>query len=384
MEESRLTLWLRRGSIAVVIGLLLGLFIGALRGSSVIAGELLTPQELPPGPTFEIELVGAGRIVLPRNDLTERVGVWGITDGADAYGQMAGVISQDAETVERSFRTLEGRFIAGDMVSIDAYAEGLDPMSAFAMDFENVRVPGRLGVNPAWFIPGVVDTWAIIVHGEGLDERRQALRVLPAYVDAGLPVLVITYRNDGAAPEDGGIYRWGLSEWQDIDAAMVYAGGAGREAQSFVLHGFGMGANVAAMHLHESDLASDVRGAVLDSLVVDLGAVVDQIAEERGIPAVVNAAAKAVARVRFGLEWAELDQLARVTQFDTPLLVLHGSNDELSPIVSVEEFVGALPESVTFERFEGASRMELWNQDPERYSDAIFRFLVDVEATADS
>jgi hypothetical protein len=373
----------RRGSIAVVVGLLIGLFIGAFRGSSVIAGELLTPREPSPGPTFEVELVGAGRIVLPRNDLTEKKGVWGVTNGADAYGQMAGVISQDAETVERSFRTLEGRFIAGEMVSIDPYAEGLDPMSSFAIEFENVRIPGNLGVNPAWFVPGSADTWVIIVHGEGLDERRQALRVLPTYVDAGLPVLIITYRNDGAAPDDGGFYRWGLSEWQDIDAAMTYAGAPGRNARSFVLHGFGMGANIVAMHLHESDTASDVIGAVLDSVVVDLGAVVDGIADERGIPAIVNAAAKAVARVRFGLEWAELDQQARAAQFDTPLLVLHASEDDLSPITSVEEFVSAVRGPVTYERFDGADRVELWNQDPERYNDAVLRFLIGVEATVE-
>ncbi len=382
MEESRLSLWVRRGSIAVAIGLLLGLFIGAFRGSSVIAGELLTPREVPPGPSYEVELVGAGRIVLPRNDVTEREGVWGVTNGAGAYGQMTGVISQDAETVERSFRTLEGRFIAGEMVSIDAYAEGLDPMAAFAIEFENVRVPGELGVNPAWFIPGISDTWAIIVHGEGLDERRQALRVLPTYVDAGLPVLVVTYRNDGAAPGEGGFYRWGLSEWQDIDAAIAFAGNRG--AQAFVLHGFGMGANIASMHLHESDHASSVLGAVLDSVVVDLGTVVDGIAAERGIPGIVNSAAKAVARVRFGLEWAELDQLGRAAQFDTPLLILHGSDDDLSPVDSVEGFIAELPGAVTYERFDGASRVELWNLDPERYNTAVLRFLVQIAATADS
>ena len=382
MEESRLSSWVRGGLIAIAIGLIVGLFIGAFRGSSVIAGELLTPREVPPGPSYEVELVGAGRIVLPRNDVTEREGIWGVTTGIDAYGLMAGVISQDAETIERSFRTLEGRFIAGESVSIDAYAEGPNPMVAFGMEFDDARVPGELGVNPAWFIPGISDTWAIIVHGEGLDERRQALRVLPTYVDAGLPVLVITYRNDGAAPDDGGFYRWGLSEWQDIDAAVAFA--ANRDAQGFVLHGFGMGANIVSMHLHESDHAPDVMGAVLDSVVVDLGAVVDRIAAERGIPGIVNSAAKSVARVQFGLEWAELNQQARAGQFDTPLLVLHGSSDELSPVDSVEEFVAALGGPATYERFDGAGRVELWNHDPERYSAAILEFLLDVGVTADS
>ena len=234
MEESKLAIWVGRIAAAVAIGLLVGLFIGAFRGSNVIAEDLLTPQQRPEGPAFEVELVGSGRIVLPRTDLTEREGVWGISNGTGAYGQMAAVISQDAETVERSFRTLTGRFIAGEMVTIDAYAAAEDPMEAFAIEFEDVRVPGNLGVNPAWYVDAASDTWVVIVHGEGLDERAQALRVMPALVDGGYPTLVITYRNDGAAPDDGGYYRWGLSEWQDIDAAMTFGRNRGAKDLSLI------------------------------------------------------------------------------------------------------------------------------------------------------
>lgn len=375
MEESKLALWVGRIAAAVVIGVAIGLFIGAFRGSGVIADDLLTPHPRPTGEAFEVELVGSGRIVLPRTDLTERPGVWGVTNGDGAYGQMAAVISQEAETVERSFRTLTGRFIAGDTVTLDAYAAAEDPMEAFAIDFDNVRIPGNLGVNPAWFVDGSSDTWVILVHGEGLDERAQALRVLPALADGGFPALVITYRNDSAAPDDGGYYRWGLSEWHDIDAAMTYAHNHG--ASDFVLYGFGMGANIAAMHLHESERAAEVRGAIFDSAVVDLGAVVDRIADERGIPGVVTTAAKAVARLRFGLEWSELNQLIRADQFDTPILLMHGTEDDVAPIAETDNFVTSVTGPITYERFEGAGRTELWNSDPERYNAAVLTFLIE-------
>ena len=35
-------------------------------------------------------------------------------------------------------------------VTLDAYAAAEDPMEAFAIEFDDVRVPGSLGVNPAW------------------------------------------------------------------------------------------------------------------------------------------------------------------------------------------------------------------------------------------
>ncbi len=380
MEESKFSLWARRIGAGVFLGLLLGFLIGAFRGSTVIANDLLTPQPRPAGQAVEIELVGAGRIVLPRSELTEREGVWGVSSDTGAYGQMAAVISVDAETVERSFRTLTGRFIAGETVTFDAYAAGSDPMEAFGMEFAEVRVPGPLGVHPAWFIDGERDTWVIVIHGEGLDERRQALRVLPPLADGGFPVLVITYRNDGAAPDDGGYYRWGLNEWQDVDAAIEYVHNRlppGADPD-FVLVGFGLGANIATMHLHESDFAADVRGAVLDSAVFDLGAVVDDIAAERNIPGLVKTGAKAVARIRFGLEWSDLDQLSRVDEFDVPLLILHGADDDVSPIETAQEFAAALSDIATFERFDEAQRMELWNRDPERYNQAVLSFLLRV------
>jgi len=376
VEESRLGHWVKRVAVAVVLGLLLGGFIGAFQGSSVIAGDLLAPEERPPGEEFEVVLVGAGRIVLPRNETTEREGIWGVSDGTGAYGQIAAVIAKDAETVERSFRTLTGRFIAGEMVTFDSYAAGPDPMEAYAIDFDDVRVPGSLGVSPAWLIPGELDTWAILIHGEGLDERAQTLRILPALEEAGVTVLVITYRNDSAAPDDGGYYKWGLAEWVDVDAAIGFA--RNRGAEDFILYGFGMGANIAMTHLHESDSTGDVLGAIVEAPGLDLGSVVDTIADERNIPGIMSGAAKVVARVRFGLEWSQLDHLERADQFDVPMLFLQGTEDDLAPVEQADEFAAALPHLVTYERFEGAARDELWNVDAERYHDAVAAFIAEL------
>ncbi len=378
MEKSKIGFWLKLLGIGIVIGLFLGLFIGAFRGSSVIADDLLIPHERPQGEQVEIELVGAGRIKLPRDDLTERPGIWGVTNDDGAYGQMAAVITKDAESIERSFRTLSGRFIAGDMVSFDDYAVGSNPTEAFAIDYGEVRIPGMLGVNPAWLIPGERDTWVILIHGEGLDERAQALRILPVIEEAGFPTLIITYRNDSAAPDDGGYYRWGLTEWQDVEAAMTYASNPSHGAEKFVLFGYGMGSDIAMMTLHNSDYTSDILGVAMDSPVFDLGAVVDRIAAERNIPGLVDSGAKTVARIRFGLEWSELNQMDRIDQFDVPMLLIQGTDDQVAPVETADAFADALPNLVTYERFDGAGRTEAWNIDAERYNAAVSEFLTRV------
>ena len=90
------------------------------------------------------------------------------------------------------------------------------------------------------------------------------------------------------------------------------------------------------------------------------------------------ASAKAVARIRFGLEWSELDQLSRAGEFAVPMLVMHGTEDSVAPVASADAFAEALPDLVTYQRFEGARRVELWNHDPERYNEAVLSFLLAV------
>jgi hypothetical protein len=54
---------------------------------------------------------------------------------------------------------------------------------------------------------------------------------------------------------------------------------------------------------------------------------------------------------------------------------LQGTADDVAPVATADEFATALPELVTYERFEEAGRAELWNQDPERYSRVITAFV---------
>jgi pimeloyl-ACP methyl ester carboxylesterase len=376
VEKSSLGKWMRRIAAGLVAFVVVAGGFGVVRGASIIASDFLTPRPIDPGPEHEIELVGAGRIALPSNAETAQAGVWGIVGEDGAYGQMAAVIATTGDTVERSFRTLEGHFVAGDLVTIDPYAVGTDPLEAFGMAFDNVRLPGELGVNPAWLIGGERDTWVILIHGEGLDERAQALRILPALADGGFPALVITYRNDSAAPDDGGHYRWGLSEWKDVDVAVEYA--LSRGARSVILYGYGMGATIAMMYLHQSDLVGSVLGAVLDSPVLDLGAAVDARGDADGVPGIIVGAAKEGARLRYGISWRALNQIERAAEFAIPMLLLQGEEDMLAPVELADRFAAALPDLVTYERFPAAGHADVWNVDPERYGDAVLEFVLGV------
>jgi hypothetical protein len=72
---------------------------------------------------------------------------------------------------------------------------------------------------------------------------------------------------------------------------------------------------VAISFLYESKLAAEVRGVILDAPgVEDLGAIVDHGARGRTlpllglpVPAPLTATARAVAGVRYALDWRRLD-----------------------------------------------------------------------------
>lgn len=375
MDSVDALVWVRRVGLALLAAVALVYLGGVWHYSNVIEESLLLPEPQVTEPHFQVVSVDEARVVLERNEETEREGVWGLA-GPNGYGRISNILSVGDNSVERGFVVLGGKFEPGDAVGIDQYAYLGDPLSARDIPFEEVRVAGEQGVNPAWVVEGRRDTWVVIVHDKGTDERRQSLRVLPALREAGYPVLVASYRNDdGAAPSESGRLKWGLEEWSDVEAALRFA--QTRGAEEFVLIGYGMGAEIASMFLHESELAGQVVGVVFDAPALDPVALI-----EDEVPSVFASGARAVAGVRFGMAWDELDQVARADEFDPgiPILLLHGAIDTRAPVRVSDEFAAALSH-VQYERLAGADHMYAWNVGPLAYESALVRFADEVATT---
>ncbi len=196
--------------------------------------------------------------------------------------------------------------------------------------------------------------------------------MIPSLVESGYPVLVVGYRNDEGAPADpSGLRSWGLTEWRDLDAAVRLAEREG--ARDYFLVGHDLGAEVVSMFLHESDRVGNVLGVVFDSPALDLEGTMDY--GSGAVALFINELGQQLARIRFGLEWSELDQVARADQFDVPILALHGARDETIPIEITEAFAAARPDLVQFLRFEQGGHGDLWNVDGARYESAVMSFI---------
>ena len=360
--------------IAAFVGFVAGIAFVVLvwLGSNDIRNELLVPRDAALE-QVEIVSVGGGRVGLARTSTTELEGIWGLRSGS-AHGIVDDILEVRTDVVVRSIDMVEGTFTIGEVVSWDPLVHRGDPAADLRIDYEPIRIAGELGPAPAWFVDGRQDTWVIVVHGRdvGLD---QTLRLLPALIDAEYPVLVSSYRGDGLAPRiRSDRYAWGVEEWLEVEDAVRWTLDQG--ARDVAVIGFGMGASVVAQFLHETTELSAIRGVVFDSPVLDLEATSDATAGEGWLQTLVRAPAKAVARLRFNLEWRVLDHVARAAEFDVPMLVLQGGADRVAPVEIAEEFAEAVGDDlVTLDVFEGAGHETVWNSDPARYETTLLRFL---------
>ena len=257
---------------------------------------------------------------------------------ADGYGRLEPTgTGATAPWFERRFALVNGDLpLPGTPAELDVRAYPMQPADS-GLGLESLTVPGPLGEYPAWLGPADGATWAIVVHGNSLSPA-DGLRMVPILTEAGFPTLVTTYRNDPGAPEDpSGKLRYGLTEWQDLEAMVAYALEQGSDG--VVLDGYSMGGGIVMAFLQRSSLAGEVRGVILDAPMLDFSTTVDDNASRetlpvRGLPlpSSLTAVAKWMAEVRFDVDWPALDYLADTSRYETPFLVFHGTDDTTVPI----------------------------------------------------
>jgi uncharacterized protein len=280
---SRLVAWLRRHLrwIAVVGGLIFLVAVVAAVSWHFSSAVLVPDHSEWPPQDVTVERLAPSRIVLSRDEDSERPGVYGL-DWEAGHAIVGAVMRLDDDTVTRRLRAVEGYLVAEMKVAIDSKVYAGDPRQALGLPFADVGVPDELGPMPAWQIPGRSSTWAIAVHGIN-DDPRCGLRIAPTLHRLGLPTLLIAYREDlGAPPSPDGLHHMGLTEWRDLEAAARYALAHG--AHRLVLMGYSMGGAIVAQFMERSQLASRVAGLVLDAPALNWKEILSFNATRLGFP----------------------------------------------------------------------------------------------------
>lgn len=317
-----------------------------------------------------------------------RSGFWGLR-WDEGYARVGNPISATREGrrigVDGPGAVRPIEFLVGDLPDDGARAL-FDPWAApddpahLGFEVEQVVVDGELGPMPAWWFPAPAERdralTAILVHGRS-GTRRETFRLVPSIVAAGVSVLVISYRNDGEAPPSpDGRSHLGATEWADVASAATWALANG--ARRLVLAGLSMGgACVSEALRRDPDLRPNVAGVILEAPVLDWGPVLRSAAVQRGLPAaalpLLLPPTMALAGARAKIDWRSLGSFEDLVE--TPLLLIHGDDDQTVPVELADALAEALPDQVTYLRVEGAAHLTAWNVARDRVEAAITTYL---------
>jgi alpha-beta hydrolase superfamily lysophospholipase len=358
-------------------------------GSSWYLAEKIRSEALaigpgPAMPAYDVQFVGLSR---------ERVQLRAVGDQAALHkpmlygiawpggtGHLGAAVSVAGDLITRPLTVISGSAPSvGQLAALDRSYFLSDPETALGVPVQHVVIPGPLGPLPAWYFPGTGSTFIIGVHGQN-GTRKDVLRVIDIVYRMGFPAVAVTYRNDlGAAHDPSGYFRYGQTEWSDVQAAVRWSLAQG--ARNVVLVGQSMGASLVAAFLKRSSLAPKVAQVVLDAPMLDLPAAIDFQADRHLIPVIgrlpapLIRTAMRIASSRFGVDWPAMSYLDETSWLKVPALVTHGSDDPRVPISSSLRLNELNPSLVTLEVFPGAGHLESWNTDRSRYASLVESFL---------
>ena len=230
------------------------------------------------------------------------------------------------------------------------YPAGFVPLERQGVSLEEVWMTTEDGVKlNAWFLPNPATRKALLCFHGNAENIGYGLQQLKAFPRLDTNVLAVDYRGYGkseGSPDEAGIYR-------DAEAAYRYlVENRHFERKNIFLYGRSLGGAVAI------DLASrhECGGLIVESSFTS---------------------GREMARRMFGIPFFEyipksrFDSLAKIPRVRAPILIVHGTQDQVIPFSMGERLYRAAPEPNSFFPVEGAGHNNVFGVGGERYLERL-------------
>jgi pimeloyl-ACP methyl ester carboxylesterase len=334
----------------------------------------------------------AGTIELSADEESEMPGRYSFWfDGGEGHARVGAIVAETADTVTR---VVEGVDFGELALARRGRLSGWYYLGPWELGhpYEDVLVQTDLGPAPAWLIPAEPDAasdglWAIMVHGWSV-RRHECIRAVDTFRAHGFTSLLVSYRNDGEAPDSvDGRYGLGGTEWADVAAAVRFAEANG--ARRIVLAGWSMGGAIALQTVLRTRSAS-VVGLVLDSPAIDWHDILDFQGRLNRLPDAVTRGVvetlsspwgRQISGLHRPIDFRALDVLSQAQALRVPMLILHSADDGFVPDTASGRLAELRPDLVQLDEWSGARHAKLWNYDPARWEGVVGDWL-DAQAAA--
>lgn len=366
-------------ALLVIAGLLLFTLISLMIFLRVMARRVVAVSRQ--RKTLQVRRDG-NAVVLPRNELTEATGVYGLWFGADfrehaVIGDIAAIGTSSVSRAIVSASTV----MPEDMFAAQWTGHTAAGPGDLNRTWTDISVPLEGGgIAPAWFFPADSPSAPWAIHVQGIrTSRLVTLRAVEAVQRAGLASLVITYRGAGdGAPESASTL--GLSEWVDLRDAVAFARAEG--AKTVAVVAWSMGAGLALELARRDPLAVD--GLVLISPATNWRKIVEHAAVKAHVPRLAATLTlgfmstrllSRIAGLRQPIDFGALDW-TRPGVVTVPTVVIHSDGDAEIPVALSREFAGAHPGVVSLIQTKTAPHGWEANVDPAGFQEAMRSTLV--------
>ncbi len=247
-------------------------------------------------------------------------------------------------------RLLENRFIFFP----PRYPEGFSPPGQYGLRLDEVwmMTADHVKLN-AWFLPDPSTQKALIWFHGNAENIGHGLEQMKTFTRLNVSVLALDYRGYGkseGSPDEAGLYR-------DADAAYLYLVRERRfQPTGIFIYGHSLGGAIA------TDLAArrQCGGLIVESSF---------------------SSGRDMARRMFRLPFFEyvprsqFDSHTKIRRVRAPVLIVHGTKDEVIPFAMGEELYRAASEPKSFFPVEGAGHDTVFTTGGERYQEALRSFI---------